>query len=73
MKKHIRKFDYRSPPGREIHFAEKVFPDRKYVSLDDPFLEQQAKEAGSIFANVGICVGTKNWRQYGIWVYSGNS
>lgn len=51
----------------------KVFPDRKYVSLDDPFLEQQAKEAGSIFANVGICVGTKNWRQYGIWVYSGNS
>ena len=27
----------------------KVFPDRKYVSLDDPFLEQQAKEAGSMF------------------------
>ena len=23
----------------------KVFPTRKYVSLDDPFLEQQAKEA----------------------------
>lgn len=27
----------------------KVFPDRKYVSLDDPFLEQQAREAGSMF------------------------
>lgn len=27
----------------------KVFPDRKYVSLDDPFLEQQAKEAGGMF------------------------
>lgn len=27
----------------------KVFPDRKYVSLDDPFLEQQAKEAGDMF------------------------
>ena len=27
----------------------KVFPDRKYVSLDDPFLEQQAKEAGNMF------------------------
>lgn len=26
-----------------------VFPDRKYVSLDDPFLEQQAKEAGDMF------------------------
>ena len=23
----------------------KVFPDRKYVSLDDPFLEQQAKQS----------------------------
>ncbi|MCI8556933.1 MAG: ATP-binding protein [Lachnospiraceae bacterium] len=27
----------------------KVFPDRKYVSLDDPFLEQQAREAGDMF------------------------
>lgn len=27
----------------------KVFPTRKYVSLDDPFLEQQAKEAGDMF------------------------
>lgn len=27
----------------------KVFPDRKYVSLDDPFLEQQAKEGGDMF------------------------
>ncbi len=27
----------------------KVFPDRKYVSLDDPFMEQQAREAGSMF------------------------
>lgn len=27
----------------------KMFPDRKYVSLDDPFLEQQAKENGSMF------------------------
>ncbi len=26
-----------------------VFPDRRYVSLDDPFLEQQAKEAGDMF------------------------
>ena len=27
----------------------KAFPDRKYVSLDDPFLEQQAREAGDMF------------------------
>ena len=27
----------------------KVFPSRKYISLDDPFLEQQAREAGSMF------------------------
>ena len=27
----------------------KVFPDRKYVSLDDPFMEQQAREAGDMF------------------------
>lgn len=27
----------------------KVFEGRKYVSLDDPFLEQQAKEDGSMF------------------------
>lgn len=27
----------------------KVFPDRKYVTLDDPFLEQQAKEEGDMF------------------------
>lgn len=27
----------------------KVFPDRKYVSLDDPFMEQQAREAGNMF------------------------
>lgn len=27
----------------------RVFPDRKYVSLDDPFLEQQAREAGDMF------------------------
>lgn len=27
----------------------KMFPDYKYVSLDDPFLEQQAKENGSMF------------------------
>ena len=26
-----------------------IFPDYKYVSLDDPFLEQQAKENGSMF------------------------
>ena len=25
----------------------KIFPDYKYISLDDPFLEQQAKENGS--------------------------
>lgn len=27
----------------------KMFADRKYISLDDPFLEQQAKENGSMF------------------------
>lgn len=27
----------------------KVFADRKYVSLDDPFMEQQAREEGSMF------------------------
>lgn len=27
----------------------KAFPNRKYVSLDDPFLEQQAREAGDLF------------------------
>lgn len=27
----------------------KIFPDRKYVSLDDPFMEQQAREAGNMF------------------------
>ena len=27
----------------------KVFADRKYVTLDDPFMEQQAKEAGDLF------------------------
>ncbi len=27
----------------------KAFPDRRYVSLDDPFLEQQAREAGDMF------------------------
>lgn len=27
----------------------KVFPDRKYVTLDDPFMEQQAKEEGGMF------------------------
>jgi len=27
----------------------RIFPDRRYVSLDDPFLEQQAKEAGDMF------------------------
>ncbi len=27
----------------------KLFPSRRYVSLDDPFLEQQAKEAGDMF------------------------
>ena len=27
----------------------KLFPDRKYVTLDDPFLEQQAKENGGMF------------------------
>ena len=27
----------------------KVFEGRKYVSLDDPFLEQQAKDNGSMF------------------------
>lgn len=27
----------------------KVFPDRNYVSLDDPFMEQQAKEGGNMF------------------------
>ena len=27
----------------------KVFPDRKYVSLDDPFLEEQANQNGSMF------------------------
>lgn len=26
-----------------------VFPDRRYVSLDDPFLEEQAKENGDMF------------------------
>lgn len=26
-----------------------LFPDRKYITLDDPFLEQQAKENGSMF------------------------
>lgn len=26
-----------------------VFADRRYVSLDDPFMEQQAREAGSMF------------------------
>ncbi len=27
----------------------KVFPERAYVSLDDPFLEEQAKESGDLF------------------------
>lgn len=27
----------------------KIFPDRKYVSLDDPFMEEQAREAGNMF------------------------
>lgn len=27
----------------------KLFPDRKYVSLDDPFLEEQAQSDGSMF------------------------
>lgn len=27
----------------------KVFPDRKYVTLDDPFLEEQANQNGSMF------------------------
>ena len=27
----------------------KVFADRKYISLDDPFMEQQAREAGNMF------------------------
>ena len=27
----------------------KLFPERKYVSLDDPFLEEQANENGSMF------------------------
>ena len=27
----------------------KVFAERKYVSLDDPFMEQQAREAGNMF------------------------
>lgn len=27
----------------------KVFADRKYVSLDDPFMEQQARESGNTF------------------------
>ncbi len=27
----------------------KLFPDRKYVSLDDPFLEEQASQNGSMF------------------------
>lgn len=27
----------------------KLFPDRAYVSLDDPFMEQQAKENGDMF------------------------
>lgn len=27
----------------------KAFPDRKYVSLDDPFLEEQANQNGSMF------------------------
>lgn len=27
----------------------KVFVDRRYVSLDDPFMEQQAREAGGMF------------------------
>lgn len=27
----------------------KVFPERKYVSLDDPFLEEQARENGDLF------------------------
>lgn len=27
----------------------KVFPNRKYVTLDDPFMEQQAGEAGDMF------------------------
>ncbi|MDE7266315.1 MAG: ATP-binding protein, partial [Lachnospiraceae bacterium] len=27
----------------------KLFPERKYVTLDDPFMEQQAREAGDMF------------------------
>ncbi len=27
----------------------KAFADRKYVSLDDPFIEEQAREAGNMF------------------------
>ena len=27
----------------------KLFANRRYVSLDDPFMEQQAKEAGDMF------------------------
>ena len=31
-----------------------IFPDYKYVSLDDPFLEQQAKENGSMFMMLNL-------------------
>ncbi len=32
----------------------KVFPDRKYISLDDPFMEQQAREAGDMFLSLNF-------------------
>lgn len=27
----------------------RVFADRRYISLDDPFMEEQAREAGNMF------------------------
>lgn len=35
----------------------KVFADRWYVSLDDPFMEQQTREAGGMFLTLNLKSG----------------
>lgn len=35
----------------KLTLLKKVFADRRYVSMDDPFMEQQAREAGGMFPN----------------------
>ena len=48
----------------------KVFPERRYVSLDDPFLEEQAKMNGERFMRITSkpiwSVMCGNWQRYRI-------